>query len=267
MTLAEAALVWPWTLSVTLAGLAVSLGAGVVRGFSGFGYSALTVAGLSLFVSPASVVPAVLGLEVLASLSMMRGAWRDADRGWLGWLLCGNVLCIPLGIVALALLPQAQLRLLVGVALLSGALLVRAAGSRSIAPGLRLQLGAGVASGLLNGVAASGGIAAAMLMAAARLPPVTLRATMVSFLLFAGAYGLAWAAIASASAGAPNQLVNLDTLRWALLLGPGMLAGIWIGHRSFGSMNPAQYRRFVLNLLIVISTLGVLRALFDLTRG
>ena len=130
-----------------------------------------------------------------------------------------------------------------------------------------MQLGAGVASGLLNGVAASGGIAAAMLMAAARLPPLALRATMVSFLFFAGAYALACAGVASAGGGAQTRLVSADTLRWALLLAPGMLAGIWIGHRSFDSVDPAQYRRFVLNVLIVISTLGVLRALFDLTRG
>lgn len=267
MTLAQAALWWPWTLPVTLAGLTVSLGAGVVRGFSGFGYSALTVAGLSLFVSPAAVVPAVLGLEVLASVSMMRGAWRDADRGWLRWLLWGNLVCIPIGIAALALLPQPQLRLLVGLVLLLGALLVRAAGTRSMPTTPRLQLGAGVASGLLNGVAASGGIAAAMLMAAARLPPLALRATMVSFLFFAGAYALACAGLASAGGGAPTRLVSADTLGWALLLAPGMLAGIWIGHRSFGAVNPAHYRRVVLNLLIVISTLGVLRAVFDLWRG
>ena len=35
-----------------------SLGAGAVRGFSGFGFSALTVAGISLFMAPAAVVPA-----------------------------------------------------------------------------------------------------------------------------------------------------------------------------------------------------------------
>jgi hypothetical protein len=48
-------------------GMAVVLGAGVVRGFAGFGFSALTVAGMSLYFSPAQVVPAVFVLEVLAA--------------------------------------------------------------------------------------------------------------------------------------------------------------------------------------------------------
>ena len=67
-----------WT-GLTAVGLLASLGAGIVRGFSGFGFSALTVAGISLFMAPAAVVPAVLVLEILASISVWRSAVRDLD--------------------------------------------------------------------------------------------------------------------------------------------------------------------------------------------
>lgn len=90
-------LLLPGPLPVLLGGLLVVLAAGIVRGFAGFGFAALAVAGLSLFVAPATVVPALLALEVLASVSLLRRAVRDADRGWLGWLLLGNAVCIPLG--------------------------------------------------------------------------------------------------------------------------------------------------------------------------
>lgn len=63
--------------SLTWVGLLISIGAGVVRGFSGFGFSALTVAGISLVMSPSTIVPAVLMLEILASLSVWRAAIRD----------------------------------------------------------------------------------------------------------------------------------------------------------------------------------------------
>ncbi|RYF80996.1 MAG: sulfite exporter TauE/SafE family protein, partial [Comamonadaceae bacterium] len=53
--------------------LCVVFAAGVVRGFAGFGFSAIAVAGLSLIVSPAQVVPAIFALEILASLSQLRG--------------------------------------------------------------------------------------------------------------------------------------------------------------------------------------------------
>ncbi|MEO8281462.1 MAG: sulfite exporter TauE/SafE family protein [Ideonella sp.] len=254
-----------WPLPTLLAGLLVSLGAGAVRGFAGFGYSALTVAGLSVFVAPATIVPAVLALEVVASVSMWRSAWRDADRSWLKWLLIGNLIFIPIGIAMLAWLPQTLLRLLVSGALLLTALALRNASTRQFAPTTALRAGAGIASGLLNGVTASGGVAAAMLMAAARVPAAALRATMVSFLLYAGAYALLCAGLVPNGRG--SGLISGDTLRWALLLAPTMLGGIWIGKHSFANADPSGYRRHVLTLLIVISTLGALRAGFDLWRG
>lgn len=251
-----------WPLPVLLAGLLVSLGAGVVRGFAGFGYSALTVAGLAVFVAPATVVPAVLALEIVASVSMWRSAIRDADRGWLRALLIGNLLFIPVGIALLAVLPVTLLRLLVGSALLVTAVGLRFASTHGFEPTPALRASAGISSGLLNGVAASGGVAAAMLMAAAHMPAAKLRATMVSFLLFAGTYALVCAALMPTSSG--TGLIGADTLRWALLLAPTMLAGIWLGQHSFANADPAGYRQHVLTLLIVISALGVLRAGFDL---
>ena len=239
---------WSWAWPTLLAGLLVSLGAGVVRGFAGFGYSALTVAGLSLFVAPSTIVPAVLALEVLASLSMWRSALRAADVSWLRWLLGGNLVFIPVGIGLLAVLPAPQLRLLVGLALLVAAVLIRLAGTRRFAPTLRLKAGAGLASGLLNGVAASGGVAAAMLLAGAGVPAAALRATMVSMLFFAGLYALLCAVI----------------VPMGLLLAPTMMAGIWIGQRSFASSDPGRFRGFVLNLLIVISALATMRAAVQL---
>ncbi len=251
---------WPWP--VLLAGLLVSLGAGVVRGFAGFGYSALCVAGLALFVAPATVVPAVLALEILASVSLMRGSLADADRDWLRPLLVGNLLFVPVGILVLVLLPETLLRLLVGAALLVSAVGLRLASRRVIPSTRALRIGAGVASGLLNGIAASGGVVAAMLMAAVRLPPAALRGTMVSFLMFAAGYALLCAVLVPAGAG--TRLLGADTLRWGLLLAPTMLAGVWIGRHSFSRADPARYRGHVLTLLIVISALGTARAAIDL---
>jgi hypothetical protein len=44
-----------------------------------------------------------------------------------------------------------------------------------------------------------------------------------------------------------------------------MLAGIWLGNRSFLGVSPAKFKRQVLNLLILIALLSVLRALWALS--
>ena len=92
-------------LHLIVVNLLIVFAAGMVRGFSGFGFSALCVAGLSLFVPPAQVVPPIFVLEVLASVTLLRGALKDADWPWLSWLALGNALFIPLGVALLAFVP------------------------------------------------------------------------------------------------------------------------------------------------------------------
>ena len=73
-------------------GALVALFAGFVRGFAGFGFSAFTVAGLSLLTSPTHIVPASMLLEVLASLSLLHSIWQDISWKWLTPLVLGNAI-------------------------------------------------------------------------------------------------------------------------------------------------------------------------------
>jgi len=242
------------------ASLAIVLAAGVVRGFSGFGSSAVSVAGLSLLTSPARLVPAIFVLEVLASLSLLRGAARDVDWAWLGWLVLGNALCIPLGIALLAWLPETPLRIVIGAMLLLGALLMRCGVQLTLEPTRCVRFGAGLVSGLITGTAAIGGIALAVLLSTAKLTPAALRATLIALFLFCDLYALVWAAALSFGDAAHADLLGPDTLHWAMWMAPAMLAGIWLGQRSFSAMSPQRFRAHVLTLLTMLALLVVLRA-------
>ncbi len=236
--------------------------AGIVRGFAGFGFSALCVAGLSLFLPPAQVVPPIFVLEVLASLTLLRGAWKEVDWSWLSWLVLGNALCIPLGVAMLAFVSETPLRLLIGALLLLAAALLRSGWKLALAPTRGLRLATGLVSGWVNGVAAIGGIAVAVLLSATALTPAAMRATMILLFLFTDLYALLWAWLMPAAGG--EALLGRGTLRHALWLAPVMLAGIWVGQRAFGGVSPAAFRRRVLELLLAIAALSVLRALVAL---
>jgi uncharacterized membrane protein YfcA len=244
--------------------LCVVFAAGIVRGFAGFGFSAITVAGMSLVVSPALVVPAIFMLEILASLSQLRGIVRDVDMPWLGWLMLGNLICIPIGVALLAWLPETPLRLLIGALLMAAALLLRGGAHVTLAPTRAVRLGAGLASGFINGVAAIGGIAIAVLLSTAKMAPAALRATLIALLLFSDVVSLICAALIPSSAHPSGNLLGPDTLKWAVWLAPAMLAGIWWGQRSFKGVSPVQFRRHVLNLLIVLATVSVVRSVVSL---
>ena len=266
MTAAEL-LVPPLAPALLAYSLCVVFAAGVVRGFAGFGFSAVTVAGLSLVVSPALVVPAIFMLEILASLSQLRGIARDVDLPWLGWLMLGNLLFIPLGVALLAWLPETPLRLLIGALLMAAALLLRAGTRATLVPTRAVRFAAGLASGFINGVAAIGGIAIAVLLSTTAMAPAALRATMIALLLFSDVVSLASAALMPAAAQASGHLLGAGTLKWALWLAPAMLAGIWWGQRSFKGVSPAQFRRHVLNLLVALAAVSVARSVVSLAMA
>jgi uncharacterized membrane protein YfcA len=221
---------------------------------------------MSLLLPPAQVVPPVFVLEVLASLSLLREAWKDADLRWLQWLVLGNLLCIPLGIALLTWLPEVELRLLLGGLLLLAAALLRAGFSLGLEPSWRVKLGTGLVSGFVNGVAAIGGIAVAVLMSTTALAPAAMRATMIVLFLFTDLYALAWAAALPSATPEGAGLLGLHTLTMALGLAPAMLAGIWCGRRLFVGTPPQAFRQRVLEVLMVIAGLGVLRAGAELVR-
>ena len=157
---------------------------GVARGFSGFGFSAICVSGLSLVLSPAQVIPPLLILEILASLTLLRQSLKQADIAWLSWLLWGNALCIPIGIAVLNFVPENYLRLLIGT------ILVVLVGAQLIglqwhgAPTRLIRLLTGLASGLVTGLAAMGGLVVAAMMSATPLSPIAMRATLVLLFFF-----------------------------------------------------------------------------------
>ena len=65
--------------------------AGVIRGYSGFGFAMVAVTSISLVIPPARVVPLVLILEIMSSISLVPQVWRDIDWYSLRWLLGGAI--------------------------------------------------------------------------------------------------------------------------------------------------------------------------------
>lgn len=243
-----------WLLGVAMT---VVLVAAIVRGFAGFGFSAITLAGLTAFVSPARVVPAIFALEVLSSIGLLLQVRRDVDPHWLRWLVAGNALAIPAGVAALAWLPERPLRLGVALLLLAATLLLRTGRAWLLPSTPPAQFATGIASGLANGLAAIGGLVIALLLGTATLPPARWRATMIALFLFTDLYALAWAALYALAGAAPQSILDAGTIGWVLCMAPPMLLGITIGRRAFDRVSPAQFQRWVLNLLVVVCCLSV----------
>ncbi|MFK7800492.1 MAG: sulfite exporter TauE/SafE family protein [Anaerolineae bacterium] len=240
---------------VAIAGIGIVLFAGLVRGFTGFGYSAICVALLSFLIEPAWVVPMVLMMEVIASVWMMPSVWRDADFKWLGWTLLGLVIGTPIGIWALSFLPADTVKIILysGLALLA---LAGFANERGIIPKLTAPVFVvGIFVGIGNGLAAVAGLIAALFMISADMDGKRVRASMVLLFFFADLYALVW--------GSGFGLVNWEQVQLLVLFLVPLFLSVSVGSWGFRRYGAGNYKVIALGLIFIIALLGIGRTMIS----
>jgi len=226
--------------------------AAFIRGYSGFGFSALTVTSLSLILPPAEVVPSAFMLEI-AAIYMLPLVWRTVNWKVLRWLLLGVVLGTPFGITVLTTVPQKPMQLLISVIVLAASLLLWKKSQTSQTVNRGWTFGVGCISGLINGAAAIGGLPVVLLFLFISAGSASTRASMVAYLFIIDLYAV--------FLPGSQQLISTELLGRTVLLLIPLFLGIYIGHRSFVKTSPESFRKFVLSLLIVLSLAGMIRGI------
>ncbi len=239
--------------SVVFIGMGVVLLAGLVRGFTGFGFSAICVALLSFFVDPALIVPVILMMEVAASVWMMPSVWRDADFKWLLWMMAGLLIGTPIGVWMLSFLP-AETTKLVLYALLLVLALAGYGQEREIIPKFAAPVFVvGILFGIGNGLAGIAGLIAAIFMISADMEGARVRASMVVLFFFADLYALL--------VGSSFGLIQQDQF---LLLGAFLIPlfiGVSIGGWGFRKWGADNYKTIALGLILVIALFGIVQVM------
>jgi uncharacterized protein len=246
--------VWLW--STVLAMLCI-FGAAIVRGYAGFGFSMLSITALSIFLPPREIIPSIFVLEVLASIHLLTSAWRDVHWRSLLWLSIGCGIGTPFGVYALARVPAAPLTLVLAVVVLILCVLLARGFVLKSMPGTAATASTGVVSGLLNGSVGIGGPPVVMFYFGSPAAVETGRASMIAYFLFTDVLALAW----QWHEGLLKRAIFERSLWYALPL----LAGVWLGNRAFGAVDPARFRRWVLRLLMLLAGLSGGRALLALS--
>lgn len=238
---------------LALAWLALAiLVAGFVRGYSGFGFSALLIAASSLVTNPLNFVAVVVILETVMSLQAAKRAGPDVDWRRVWWLLGGAALGLPLGLWILTGVSEDTARAVVsGYVLVMCAVLLAGWRLRAEVRGAGNGL-VGVVSGLAN-APGMGGLPVAAFFAAQPMQANVFRATLIAYFPLLDIYSapLYWYA----------GLVSWDTLTAALIALPLTLLGNWLGGRHFFGTDPQEFRRFAIVLLAGLAGMGLVKAL------
>ena len=237
----------------TAAALAFALlGAAYVRGYSGFGFSAIFIAFAALVTNPLPLIPVVFSCEVLMTVFQARAIRGHVDWRRIIWLMTGAAIALPFSVTVILSVGEGTARVAISGLIFALSLLLLSGWTLKRPIGAWGHGGVGVLSGMCNS-AGIGGLPVAAFMSAQPIEAAVFRATMIVYLtaLDMIALPLLWA----------GGLVTWDTVIAVAIVFPLLGLGIWLGGRQFLSASPTSFRRFAVLLLLVLSLLGLLRAL------
>jgi uncharacterized protein len=230
--------------------------AAIVRGFSGFGFSLLTITALSLFYPPAEIIPSIFMLELAASANLLPSIWKDIHWKSLAPLTLGCLIATPIGVWALAHFPAAPMQIALSIFVLIATGLMWRGFALKTMPGPVASTMAGAASGLSNGAFGIGGPPVILFYFASPAGNLAGRASLVAFFLATDVIGLANQSV--------HGLITRATVVQAGVYLPALLAGVWIGARSFRSVDQAKFRKIVLIILALLAFIILIKALLSL---
>ncbi|ARU01625.1 sulfite exporter tauE/safE-like protein [Yoonia vestfoldensis] len=228
------------------------LAAAFVRGYSGFGFSAIFIAFAALLTNPLPLIPVVFACEIMMTAFQARGIRAHIDWRRVGWLMLGAAIALPFSVAMLLSVGEDIARITISGVILLMALLLLSGWQLQRRIGALGHSSVGILSGMCNS-AGIGGLPVAAFLSAQPMQAATFRATMIVYLtaLDLITLPLLWM----------GGLVTWDTVIAALLAFPILGLGVWLGGRRFLAASPAAFRQSAVLLLLLLSALGLIRAL------
>ncbi|QGZ28577.1 sulfite exporter TauE/SafE family protein [Stutzerimonas stutzeri] len=161
----------------------IAFGAGLVRGYSGFGFAMLLALGLLTRLPPGQVVPVALMLDLVCSITLWPAALRGFHVAIGSRLIIGMLIAVPLGAWLLRMVPAQWMAPIIALLCLAGGLMVLYRPSVAPADGPRTKgaLTAGLASGLAMTMASAGGPPLILYLLRSGLSAAHLRGTAILF--------------------------------------------------------------------------------------
>ena len=231
----------------------VLLAAAFVRGYGGFGFSAVLVAGLVFVIEPLAAVPLAIAFEVAASVVQGRSVWHEVRWQDFWVLLVAAVIGNPVGVAILTRIDGEVLRVatFTVLGLLSAGMLISHRGR--VAPTTILIFVVGLVAGVVNGATALSGLVIVLALSFTTIAPAAMRATLVVYFFASDAVVLG---ILAADGSVQGSLFA------RVLVGVPLLAlGIYIGSKAFRRSSVETFRRATLAMLVVISLVGLVRTI------
>jgi uncharacterized membrane protein YfcA len=230
---------------------AAVLVAAFVRGYSGFGFSALVISAAVLVTNPLYFVAVVMFCEFLMTFQQWSAVRQGVEWRRVWALLAGAVIGLPLGLWGINKVGVDTGRAIIAGYVLFMCVVLMLGWKLKRDQGVGVHFGVGAFAGAANAVGMAG-LPVATYFTAQGVSAAVFRGTLVAYfcILDIGSAPLMWW----------HGMVTWDTL-WAVALSlPIMALGIWAGGRHFLATDPQDFRKFAIGLLAVLAVMGLLKS-------
>lgn len=245
----------PFAMSWEAAGFMAlaCLVAAFVRGYSGFGFSALVVSASALVMNPLHVVGVVMVCEFLMTFQQWRGVRADVDWRRVLALMVGAGIGLPLGLWGITRVGVDVARAVIAVYVLCMCAVMWRGWRITRPQGFAPHLGVGTFAGMANAVGMAG-LPVASYFTAQGLGAGVFRGTLIAYFAVLDVFSIPvmWA----------SGIIVGDTFRLALGALPIMGLGVWLGGRHFIATDPQDFRRFAIGLLAVLAAINLVKVVF-----
>lgn len=210
-----------------------------IQAITGFGFALLAVPVLALRLSVHEAV------VLSACMGTMSSGWqsvnlrRFANAAMVQMYVVASILGIPLGYLAFILFSDQILRILVGVAVLAGTVIVATMRDRNLS--LHTQRALGVVSGALLIATSTNGPPIVLALQAQGMPKQEFRGTLARIFFVSGVISVMLFALAGR--------VDYTILTGAVAAAPALVIAVWLGNKVASRVGDDVFRVVVLFLL------------------
>lgn len=230
--------------------LLAALLAGLVRGFTGFGFAMIFVPLATLAVPPPVAVGLIWTLDTPYALPLAAGSMRRAEWREVVPLLIGATLLLPLGTWLLTRLDPVLTRWIVALVVLSSVTALASGWRYRTRPGRLLSLGVGGASGLAGGLAGLNGLPLAVFwLGSQRNDAAQTRHNLMAY------FGLS--ALIMGAVFAWQGILTAAVLVQGLVLLVPYGAGIALGTRGFREASDPTFRKVAYGVIAAAAVLAM----------
>ncbi len=226
----------------------VAFGAGLIRGFTGFGGPAFMLAILTIFFTPYSIVSKILVVDFFASVYLFNACYRQIDWRSTALIVLPTLLLMPLGHWLLLELEPIWMKRIMSV-IIACACIVMLVGFRYRQPMSTTLL---VITGACAGIVFGGTYIALIAVVAILLGPYdknTGRTLIISWSFFS--------VLGFASISAFSGTTGIDDIVTALPGAATYMIGTWLGSHGFSRSSEKLFRRVAITTLLGLSVFNI----------